>query len=138
MGPWKLRTMQILFPFNSVCLSAVFLRPAEVISLQPMVPLDESRVKWGISARLGKEDWRARKRTIRSRPPAPCLRLYRLRISSNDSIHFLKNEYDVLTKSSNPSKVPVNSRSFFMMTHILEPMHRSMSSALLYCRQIEL
>lgn len=35
---------------------------------------------------------------------------------------------NVLTKSSNPSNVPVNSRSFFMTTQILEPMHLSMSS----------
>ena len=36
---------------------------------------------------------------------------------------------DGLTKSSNPSSVPLNSRSFFMMTQIFEPMHLSMSSA---------
>jgi hypothetical protein len=36
---------------------------------------------------------------------------------------------DELTKSSNPSSVPLNSRSFFMMTQIFEPIHLSMSSA---------
>ena len=36
---------------------------------------------------------------------------------------------DLLTKSSNPSRVPVNSRSFFITTHMREPMHLSMSSA---------
>jgi len=35
----------------------------------------------------------------------------------------------MLTKSSKPSSVPVNSRSFFMTTHIREPMHLSMSSS---------
>jgi hypothetical protein len=35
---------------------------------------------------------------------------------------------DLLTKSSKPSSVPVNSRSFFMTTHMREPMHLSMSS----------
>ena len=39
-----------------------------------------------------------------------------------------KREYG-LTKSSNPSRVPVNSRSFFMTTQIFEPMHLSISSA---------
>ena len=33
-----------------------------------------------------------------------------------------------LTKSSNPSRVPLNSRSFFMMTQIFDPMHLSTSS----------
>jgi len=33
-----------------------------------------------------------------------------------------------LTKSSNPSRVPLNSRSFFMMTQIFDPIHLSMSS----------
>ena len=35
---------------------------------------------------------------------------------------------DALTKSSNPRSVPVNSRSFFMITQIFEPIHLSMSS----------
>jgi hypothetical protein len=34
----------------------------------------------------------------------------------------------VLTKSSKPRSVPVNSRSFFITTHILEPIQRSISS----------
>lgn len=38
-------------------------------------------------------------------------------------------DHDELTKSSNPSRVPLNSRSFFMMTQIFEPIHLSMSSA---------
>ena len=33
-----------------------------------------------------------------------------------------------LTKSSNPVKVPVNSRSVFIITHIREPIHLSISS----------
>jgi hypothetical protein len=37
-------------------------------------------------------------------------------------------ELHSLTKSSNPSKVPVNSRSLFMITHIREPMHLSINS----------
>ena len=34
----------------------------------------------------------------------------------------------LLTKSSKPSSVPVNSLSFFMMTHMREPMHLSINS----------
>jgi len=34
----------------------------------------------------------------------------------------------ILTKSSNPRRVPVNSRSFFITTHMREPIHLSMSS----------
>jgi len=39
----------------------------------------------------------------------------------------------ILTKSSNPSRVPVNSWSFFITTHMREPMHLSMSSGNKYC-----
>lgn len=39
-----------------------------------------------------------------------------------------------LTKSSKPSSVPVNSRSLFMITHIRDPMHRSISSAVIFSR----
>jgi len=34
----------------------------------------------------------------------------------------------MLTKSSNPSRVPVNSWSFFITTHMREPMHLSINS----------
>lgn len=90
-----------------------------------------------MSARPGEEDVGYEERTIRSRPPAPCLRTYG-EILNPVMATCQRKEYDVLTKSSNPSKVPVNSRSFFMMTHIREPMHRSISSRQIYCHQTDL
>jgi hypothetical protein len=39
-----------------------------------------------------------------------------------------RNGIHSLTKSSNPNRVPVNSRSFFRMTVIREPMHLSINS----------
>jgi hypothetical protein len=39
-----------------------------------------------------------------------------------------RNRIHSLTKSSNPNRVPVNSRSFFRMTVIREPMHLSINS----------
>ena len=36
-----------------------------------------------------------------------------------------------LTKSSNPKSVPVNSRSVFIITHICDPIHLSISSVLI-------
>lgn len=39
------------------------------------------------------------------------------------------SQINSLTKSSNPRSVPVNSRSLFMITHIRDPIHLSISSA---------
>ncbi len=41
---------------------------------------------------------------------------------------WLRNSRHSLTKSSNPNRIPENSRSLFMMTHIRDPMHLSISS----------
>ena len=50
----------------------------------------------------------------------------RIDTSSGETNGF--NRFNSLTKSSKPRSVPVNSRSLFMITQILDPIHLSMSS----------
>ena len=72
-------------------------------------------------------------RTILLRPPRPYLIMIKTKDVSaarDDTGEMTRKERrsTELTKSSNPSRVPLNSRSFFMMTQIFDPMHLSMSS----------
>jgi hypothetical protein len=106
--------MQMLLPFNSVCRSCVFLRPVGVISLANQT--------------LGL-------------PPWQCTRFYALlghvfqhHVYASRRFRDMVAEtgtWHSLTKSSKPRRVPVNSRSFFITTHIREPMQRSISSVVL-------
>lgn len=105
--------MQMLLPFSSVWLSVVFFRPCGVVSLRP------PREYMHDSPYAGTHYSVTSSKTMS------------IRHKEHTSVQVREKRYDhSLTKSSKPSSVPVNSLSFFMMTHIREPMHLSINSGL--------
>lgn len=109
------QTMHMLFPFRSVCRNFVALRPSGVTSL---ANTSGSRL---MSLVRGAYYSVTSSSTMSSNTSSIVLN----KLGRLESRKISKYE---LTKSSNPNKVPVNSRSVFITTQIRDPMHLSMSS----------
>jgi len=88
----------MLFPFNSVCASVVFLVPCGVISLYVFSSRNDPRQCRSARTYYSVTSSRTMSGTVHQVAEEPC------------------DAMDSLTKSSKPKSVPVNSRLLFMMT----------------------